>query len=91
MKACLDVIIGFNNLFLCHLYEGQITVQDLIFHKMAQRWYLVRKGKMGLCLYMPEAGFKPGSLSECLLEFDTRSNPLGHHGRLGGIHNDVTL
>ena len=30
----------------------------------------------------PEQGFKPGSSSECLLEFDTRSKPLGHHGRL---------
>ena len=30
----------------------------------------------------PEQGFKPGSSSECLLEFDTRSKPLSHHGRL---------
>ena len=30
---------------------------------------------------MDQAGFKPGSLSERLLEFDTRSEPLGHHGR----------
>ena len=30
---------------------------------------------------MPLAGFEPGSLSERLLEFDTRSKPLGHHGR----------
>ena len=31
---------------------------------------------------MPRAGFEPGSLSERLLEFDTRSKQLGHHGRL---------
>ena len=30
---------------------------------------------------MPPVGFEPGSLSERLLEFDTRSKPLGHHGR----------
>ena len=30
---------------------------------------------------MLRAGFKPGSLSEHLLEFDTCSKPLGHHGR----------
>ena len=30
---------------------------------------------------MPQAGFEPGSLSERLLEFDTRSKLLGHHGR----------
>ena len=29
----------------------------------------------------PEQGFKPVSSSECLLEFDTHSKPLGHHGR----------
>ena len=29
----------------------------------------------------PDQGFKPGSSSACLLEFDTRSKPLGHHGR----------
>ena len=29
----------------------------------------------------PERGFKPGSSSECLIEFDTRSKPLGHHGQ----------
>ena len=28
-----------------------------------------------------ERGFKPGSSSECLLEFDNRSKRLGHHGR----------
>ena len=31
---------------------------------------------------MPRAGFGPGSLSERLLEIDTRLKPLGHHGRL---------
>ena len=30
---------------------------------------------------MPRAGFEPGSLNERLLEFDTRSKPLGHRGR----------
>ena len=30
----------------------------------------------------PEPGFEPGSSSECLLEFDTHSKVLGHHGRL---------
>ena len=30
---------------------------------------------------MPQAEFEPGSLSECLIEFDTRSKPLGHHGQ----------
>ena len=30
----------------------------------------------------PEQGFKLGSLSECLLEFDTCSKLLGHHSRL---------
>ena len=34
---------------------------------------------------MPRAGFEPGSLSEHLLEFDTRSKLLGHHGRLTSI------
>ena len=29
----------------------------------------------------PKQGFKPRSLSECLLEFGTRSKPLGHHSR----------
>ena len=29
----------------------------------------------------PEQGFKPVSSSECLLEFDTHTKPLGHHGR----------
>ena len=29
-----------------------------------------------------QAGFEPGALSERLLEFDARSNPLGHHGSL---------
>ena len=53
----------------------------------------------------PEQGFKPGSLSECELEFDTSSKLLGHHGRsvkicivlkiliiltLGLCKNDVT-
>ena len=33
---------------------------------------------------MPRAGFEPGSLSDRLLEFDTRSEPLGHHGRFYG-------
>ena len=28
------------------------------------------------------AGFKPGSTSECLLEFDKPSKPLGHHGQI---------
>ena len=28
----------------------------------------------------PKRGFKSGALSECLLEFDTRSKLLGHHG-----------
>ena len=31
---------------------------------------------------MLQAGFKPGSLSECLLEFDTCSKLLGHQGTL---------
>ena len=30
---------------------------------------------------MPRAEFDPGCLSEHLLEFDTRSKPLDHHGR----------
>ena len=30
----------------------------------------------------PEQGIKPRCSSECLLEFDTSSKPLGHHGRL---------
>ena len=30
----------------------------------------------------PDRGFEPGSSSECLLEFDTCSKPLGHHGQL---------
>ena len=30
----------------------------------------------------PERGCEPGSLSECLLKFDTLSKPLGHHVRL---------
>ena len=30
----------------------------------------------------PERGFEPGSSSECLLKFDTRSKPLGDHSRL---------
>ena len=30
---------------------------------------------------MPQAGYKPGSLSEHLLELDALSKPLGHHGR----------
>ena len=29
----------------------------------------------------PKQGFKPGSLSECLLEFDTCLKPLDHHSR----------
>ena len=33
-------------------------------------------------IYMPQAGFKPGSSRERLLEFDTHSKPLGHHCRL---------
>ena len=32
-------------------------------------------------IFSPRAGFEPGSSSECLLEFDTRSKPLGHHSR----------
>ena len=28
----------------------------------------------------PERGFKPGSSSDCLLQFYTCSKPLGHHG-----------
>ena len=37
----------------------------------------------------PEQGFEPRSSSECLLEFDTRSKPLGYHGRLmGAVKND---
>ena len=31
----------------------------------------------------PELGFEPRSLSECLLEFDTSSKSLGHHGLYG--------
>ena len=30
---------------------------------------------------MPRAEFDPGCLSEYLLEFDTRSKPLGHYDR----------
>ena len=37
----------------------------------------------------PERGFEPRSLSECLLEFDTRSKPLGRHSRL--IHYVVAV
>ena len=40
-------------------------------------------------LYLnPEWGFKPGSLSEFLLEFDTCSKLLGHHA---GLRNKVFL
>ena len=48
----------------------------------------IKNGFTNLPLYLPsdpyhnpERGFEPWSSSECLLEFDTRSKPLGHHGR----------
>ena len=34
---------------------------------------------------MSQAGFEPGSSREGLLEFDTYSKPLGHHGRLDSV------
>ena len=34
----------------------------------------------------PQVEFEPGSLSEHLLEFDTRSKPLSHHSRFLIIH-----
>ena len=40
----------------------------------------------------PEWGFKPGSSSECLLEFVTRSKLLGHHNRFScGFCKEYTL
>ena len=49
-------------------------------------WHLVSSKSSNLTLlsdryHYPEWVFKPGSLIECLLEFDIRSKPLGHHGR----------
>ena len=41
---------------------------------------------------MPRGGFKPaGASSERLLEFDTCSNPLGHHGRLNYTFLKITF
>ena len=36
---------------------------------------------MGTYIILTGEEFKLGSSSECLLEFDTHSKPLGHHGK----------
>ena len=37
----------------------------------------------------PEREFEPGSLSECLLEFNTHSKPLSHHGRFNRTYYNL--
>ena len=41
-------------------------------------------------IHSSQAGFEPPIARECLLEFDTRSNDLSHHGWLGGIKYVLT-
>ena len=51
-------------------------------------YYLCQSSIFDLLLglyHNPKRGFKPGSSSECLLEFDTRSKPHGHHSWLPSL------
>ena len=65
---------------LCSSRAGAWYCKQHNYHRTP---YYLNSDKVFLLLsdqyHNPERGFKPGPLSECLLEFDTRSKLLSHH------------
>ena len=60
-------------------YRIDVVNVKLMKHKLTKSLFLVSNENIELCLYMPKRGLNQG-FDECLLQFDTRFNPLSHHG-----------
>ena len=65
-------------------YEGLVAAD--IEPYAADRDGVSDKGCESRLSRYPQAVFKLGAPSERLLEFDTCSNPLSHHGRFEGLY-----